>query len=376
MSINELINNTFGNFNFWSILIAVIVVIGIGFFLQKKQIIIKDWEKVLVKIVLYVALPALALKSFLVDINTSTLTEAFIVMLIGGIFFTLVTFGSQFFFYKTRPSLKVSLGMVVAFPSAAYFGFPILLASFSEQKAEILTMSSMFLVAFWILLSTGAIYYFQKPLLNKEHLTSDLNRETYKYQLNWKNLKPVVLNPVLIATFIGFLLWISQLIPGINLIPNSKSDLVSISRIDVYIPGVNKILEILSLMASPLAWLAIGTVVAKGQLVKALKNKIVWYTVFLRNILMPLIALLIILFFAWIGDLSHGFRLSTLVLMLMIAIVASPTATTIVSYAIAFHREQALVSETTSLTILTSFITLPLWIFVAGLIGISTGLFT
>ncbi|PPE04138.1 AEC family transporter [Williamsoniiplasma lucivorax] len=377
MTIKDLINNTFGNFGFWGLLVAVILIIALGFLFQRKKFLTNNWEKIIVKIVVYLALPLMVFNSFLVDIDSAKLTEAFVSMGIGIIYATLATFGSHFFFYKVRPSAKISLAMVVAFPSALYFGYPILAATFPGKDKELLTMSSMFLVSFHVFLATAALYYFKKPILDKQAIADDLNKEKYKYKFSWENCKAIVLNPILIATTLGFILWISQLIPGIAFVPNLEEGgkMVSITRIDAYIPGVGKLLSTLGALASPLAWFAIGAVIAKSDLIVALKNKIVWYTVFIKNMLIPFLTLLLVSLFAWIGYATGGFQISTMLLMLLVAIIASPTATAIVGYAIVYEREPTLVSEATSLTILASIVTLPFWVIVSGLIGISIGIF-
>ncbi|AUM62565.1 AEC family transporter [Spiroplasma monobiae] len=358
------------NFNFWSILIAATFVIFIGFIFQKKSLIFPDWEKVVVKIILYVALPALALKSFLIDINTEQIGESIALAILGIIFYTSLTFGSKFFFIRNQKSLQDTLGMSVAFSSAVYFGVMIVKAISIEKSAEIDLYSSLFLIGFWIFMYSAADNIMKKKRFDE----MEMQKALVGKKEGFIKLIKVFKNPVIIATFVGIFLWLFQLIPGIDLIKTDGKN-YSISRIDKYIPGVNQILSILAPLASPLAWFSMGSVLAKSEIKEAFKSKLVWWTVFVKNIITPIFCIILFVIFSLILRTSTGVGITSLSFVLCVAIVASPTANTIVGYAILYNKEPKVASHVGALTILTGIINIPLWILISSAIG-ATSLFS
>ncbi|AUB31599.1 AEC family transporter [Spiroplasma floricola] len=355
------------NFNFWSILIAASLVIFIGFIFQKKQLIFADWEKVIVKIILYVALPALALKSFLIDINTENIWESVAIAIIGLIFYTSLTFGSKYFFLKTTKSKQDTLAMSVAFSSAVYFGVMIIKAIYPQKQQEIDLYSSLFLVGFWIFMYSAAASIMQKKYYDEKTIQESLLDQNKK----WWDFFKVFKNPIIIETFVGIFLWLFQLIPGVNIIKGGYS----ISRVDKYIPGVNQILSILAPLASPLAWFSMGSILAKSEIKEAFKSKLVWWASFVKSFITPLICLVLFIIFSLVFKSISETSISSLALVLSIAIVASPTANTIVGYAILYDKEPKIASHIGTLTILLSIVVIPVWILVASAIG-ATSLFT
>ncbi|ASZ09144.1 hypothetical protein CK556_02080 [Mesoplasma chauliocola] len=358
------------NFNFWSILIAASFIIFIGFIFQKKSLIFADWEKVIVKIILYAALPALALKSFLIDINTNQIWESILIAIIGLIFYTSLTFASKYFFINKSKSIQDTLGMSIAFSSAVYFGVMIIKAiSPAAQQQSIDLYSSLFLIGFWIFMYSAADNIMKK----KRYDEVEIQKVLIGTKEGFLNFIKVFKNPVIIATFLGIFLWLFQLIPGLNIIYiNDES--YSISRIDQYIPGLSQVLGILAPLASPLAWFSMGAVLAKSEIKEAFKSKLVWWAVFVKNMITPMICVILFILFSLILKSTTGAGITSLAFVLCVAIIASPTANTIVGYAIIYNKEPKIASHVGTLTILTGIINIPFWILIASAIG-ATNLF-
>ncbi|PPE05275.1 AEC family transporter [Williamsoniiplasma lucivorax] len=379
MTFDKLIDATFKNFAFWSVLIAALLIIGIGYFIEKKKIIPSGWEKVLSRLDLVIAIPALALNSFFVDKEGRDIGEILIIILAGFVFYLPMTFLAKYFFLKSNMSRQLSLSMVVVLPAGLFFGFPILNAAFPGPKDEatIKIITGVFQISFWIFLATAAQHVFTKPIVEKTDDLAVAEKRKYKLTWNWKGIKPYISNPVLGASLIGFILWVMQFIPGIAFVPSltDPNKLVSITRFDQYIPGFGKVLSLVSTLAAPLAWLAIGVTVGKVAWKVALKQKIVWYVVALKNFIVPFIFFLIMAFFAWIGKVSGGYPISLMAYMAVMSIVASPTATALISYAILNKREPELVSQSISFSIMLSFISLPIWMVFGTMLAIQMNVF-
>ncbi|WP_164704238.1 AEC family transporter [Mesoplasma coleopterae] len=355
------------NFNFWSILIAASFIIFIGFIFERKTLIFADWEKVVVKIILYAALPALALKSFLIDINTDYIWESIFVAILGFIFYTSLTFGSKYFFIGKTKSLQDTLGMSVAFSSAVYFGVMIIKAiSPADQQQSIDLYSSLFLIGFWIFMYSAADNIMKKKRYDENEVRNSLLDENQKF--SFMNMLKVFKNPVIIATFIGIFLWLFQLIPGVKVI-HIDNTYYSISRVDKFIPGLSQILSILAPLASPLAWFSMGAVLAKSQIKESFQSWLIWWATFVKNIITPLICVVLFIIFSLLLKITTGKGITSLAFVLCVAIIASPTANTIVGYAIIYNKEPKIASHVGTLTILTSIITIPFWILISSAIG-------
>ncbi|ARU91107.1 malate permease [Spiroplasma clarkii] len=199
-------------------------------------------------------------------------------------------------------------------------------------------------------------------------------------------LKNIFLNPILICTFIGLFIWVTQLIPGIDLLTVKgveykqiagtsvfekvdKIDKYSFLRIDILFPPAKTILSTLAGICTPLAWLAIGMTMAKGNLKEALKDGKLWYAASVKVIVAPLIILLMIVGVAGIGSATDWFTFSKVSLAVMVIMTAAPPANVVVAYAISYEKGANAASNLTTLSTLLSIITLPIWVIMVTAVG-------
>jgi malate permease and related proteins len=319
-----------------------------------------------------------------------------ILFALGILFYFALSVGSKVFFLKKSRSIQDTLSMCVVFPSAIYFGYPIAQALFpglgSPARTELDQAQNMFNIGYWIFMCAYALYIIRRKVdgigLDGKNLKTPTEQKTTTStnKFSRQDFKHLILSPIIMALIVGFVLWVMQLIPGIkvihttanagdgwNTIPEGN---YSITRIDALIPGANQILTVLAALPTPLAWLAVGAVVAKGSVKEALKNKLAWYGVALKNGLMPLLTLGLVVVFAAIGHAANdAFTISAPALVVIVLMAASPTATTVVSYAIVYDKEPRAASEVCTLTTLMAVITLPIWTIVTAIIG-TTEIFT
>ncbi|WP_338983737.1 AEC family transporter [Spiroplasma endosymbiont of Othius punctulatus] len=386
-SVADVTKGIFSSLPFWGVVVAAVLVIGIGYFFQKKNLIFKSWEKAIVKLVIYVGLPSLILKSFMTELSGEDgFTEKMVMMCASLLFYVLITYGSRLFFLKNNKDAQDTLSMTVAFSSAIYFGIPILSSLFeSEYAAEINTYSSVINVGYWLFMCSSAVYIVQKnnfPMSTDVEASSAKEGEVVRNgSIANKSRKEIIIsllkNPIIIATVAGFIIWITQLIPGIKFMPVSdwnagsetNTEYYSILRFDMWIPGVDKTLDLLKALATPLAWFSIGAVIANGDIKSAVKNKTVWWAFFLKMIIAPLFVILIFLAAAGIGDATGAWKIPNLAFMLGVIMIAAPTANTVVGYAIAYEKEENLASQIATVTIIGGIITIPFWTVVSAVIS-------
>lgn len=389
-NIGDAVVNTLKNWGFWSAIVATIAVIGLGFFLTRKNILKKEWDKVLIKMVMVIGLPSLALKGFLANITVQQVTSEGLVLLTGFLFYGIMVFGSRIFYLKYDKDIQDTLTMCTALASTTFFGIPIVTQLFETQPATI--TANMFNVPYRIFLySLGFMIMSQKyastvdakkgntamklqGIPNKEK-----HPEAYQAYLEKKkdqrnaNIKNIFLNPILICTFLGLIIWITQLIPGINCIPGApfgSKQAFSPLRIDLLFPPIAQILTVLSAICTPLAWIAIGMQLAVGDFNKAMKSKTVWYATIMKVVVAPLIILVLTCAVAGIAYAAGGkAAMSKIALGVLVVMTATPPASVVVSYSIAYDKEPQLASNLTLVSTLVSIITLPIWVIVVTAIG-------
>ncbi|PPE06060.1 AEC family transporter [Williamsoniiplasma lucivorax] len=379
----QAIGNALSSLLFWGTILAATFVIGLGWFIQKKKIFKEGWEQPLVKTLVMIGLPALIFNSFMKDISTEHIVNMLMLMLAGVIFFFAMSVGAKYLYINKSKSIQDTLSMCIAFGSTIYFGVPIVKAVFPNNIPDVEQAANMFNVGFWLFMCSWALFVIKKPVagmgLDGNKLKAkDTNGQVValeNYKVKWTDIKGVILTPIIISLIAGFTLWILQLIPGIkvihvtgsgwNTLAGIKDGYYSVTRLDALIPGLAMILNLLGALPTPLAWLAVGAIIGKTNFKEAIQNKLVWWTVVLRNLLTPIVSFVIIIIFAAIGHASGGFSINRIDFVVAVMMAASPIATTIVSYAILYNKEKELASLSTSLSTVSAAVTMPLWTIIA-----------
>lgn len=301
---------------FLSAIFSTIFIILLGYYLRKRNIVNEHGAKVLSSILLSAALPALAFKAFMTDINKQTYTTGINVLVFGFVAYVILILLGYVFYYRYKGDLKDTMIVLTAFGSTTFFGIPIingLLGNEGTLYANIFNIAyRVFLYSFGLIMMSGI--KFEK-----------------------KNLKQIFGNPIIIATFLGLIIWIFQAkLPQFTI--DDKS--FTIFRIDKSIPWVFAGIKYLGGLSSPLAWLAIGMTLAQISLKEALKEtKTVIYAIN-KLVLIPLIFLVILLVLNTIGITFQYEAIVAIIIML-----ATPPATVAVAYAIKFEKEAILSSN-------------------------------
>ncbi|QBQ07779.1 malate permease [Spiroplasma gladiatoris] len=368
-AITDALTKTLVSWKMWSAIIATIVVIFLGYLLAYKKIFKQEWEKVMIKIVMVVGLPTLALKGFLSDASVDGVKSELVVLLIGFLFYAIMMFVSKYFFYKYEKDIQDTLAMCVALASTTFFGIPIVTAIYSDSQ----NTANMFNIPYRIFLYSFAFIIMSKKTLSKtvKKTKAQLSEEEIieAKKIKKQTLKNIFVNPILIATFLGFIIWVTQLIPGIQCVDYDGSKKFSPLRFDLLFPPIDKILTTLQAICTPLAWLAIGMTMNKGNLKAAMKDKTLWYASFLKIIIAPTIILLLVIGFASIGHYTNSYSIKVTSLAAMVIMTAAPPANVVVAYAISYNKAPMIASNLTTLSTFLSIITLPLWVIVTTAIG-------
>lgn len=347
MDIVNIVVNTFTDKGFLSAIASTVLIILLGYFCRKKNIFNNQAAKILSKVVLTVALPALAFSAFMTDLNQKHLAQGINVLIWGILMYIVLIILIKPFYAKYKGDKKTTLEILSIFSSTTFFGIPIISAMLGPIGV---IYANIFNIGYRIFLYSYA--YIKMGGLKMEI----------------KNLKTMFLNPIVIATFLGLFIWLIQdLTPHITVLHSQKGSEISVSilRIDQTLPWLYAPIMFLSKLASPLAWLSIGATLAEINFKDAAKNTTTWYYAGVKTVMVPLINLVIFIITTLTGILIFDMNAVTT----MIVMMATPSATVAVAYAINFDKEAVLASNASLLSTIVAVFIIPSWLVILKIIG-------
>ncbi|WP_031542028.1 AEC family transporter [Mesoplasma photuris] len=380
-NVGDAVVGVLSSWGFWGAIASTIVVIALGFILTKRKVLKAEWDKVLIKLVLIVGLPALAFKGFMTEASIEQLKSEAMVLLIGFLFYTIMIFGARIFFIKYERDIQDTLTMCIALASTTFFGTPIVTALWGDDGGII--SANIFNIPYRIFLYSLGFMVMSRKILSSTTKTKKMKADLTEVELaeskeiaktNRKAaMKNIFVNPILIATVVGFIIWVTQLIPGINVVEMAgvnNNEAFSPLRIDLLLPPIGQILGVVSGICTPLAWIAIGIQLAKGNLKDAFKSKTAWYAAGIKVVVAPLIILLITLAIGGIAYAATGeAQIKFVGLGALVIMTASPPASVVVSYAIAYDKQARLASELTAVSTVAAIVSMPIWVVIVTVVG-------
>ncbi|MFU2206829.1 AEC family transporter [Streptococcus pluranimalium] len=336
MNILDTIMMTFTNMDFLSAIASTVFIILLGYYCRVKGIFNENTSKVLSGVVLRLAIPCLAFNAFMKDVDYAQLRQSMDILIWGHLFLIILIFLTKPIFAKYQGVTKMVLSNLAIFGSTTFFGIPIISAVFGDEGV---IYANIFNIGYRVLLYSFC--YLQMSGL----------------EFDKDNLKQIFLNPVIIFTFAGLLIWVFQdSLPQVMVEGESYAFL----RLDMTAPWLNKPMTYLGSLSSPLAWLAIGSTLGGISFKEAAKDSRVWYYSAVKQIVVPLLNIALILVFNAIGLSQMGYiAIATTVVMM-----ATPPATVAVNYAIGFDKEPVLASNSSLVSTLMAVIAIPVWLII------------
>ncbi|MCP8848498.1 AEC family transporter [Latilactobacillus curvatus] len=341
MRIGDILTKTFTNMDIVSSITSTVFIILLGFYCRKREIFTDKFGKILSKVVLTVALPALAFNSFMQDINGKTLKEGINVLVWGFLIYIILILISKPLYLRFKGDQQDTLRVLTIFGSTTFFGIPIVGAVFGAKGVM---YSSIFNIGYRVFLYS---YGYIKM--------SGLKMES-------KNLKNMFLNPIVIATFAGLIIWLIQgALPQVAVAGHS----VAFLRIDQTAPWLFKPMTYLAGLCSPLAWLAIGTTLGEISFKEAASDKTSWIYSINKVILVPALNILLLA----ILTMTHILPVSYISLATIVIMMATPTATVAAAYAISFDKDAVLASNASLLSTVLAVVMTPVWLVILEVIN-------
>ena len=294
-------------------ILQMFMIAGLGFLLFKKKLVTNEGSKALGKILIYLTLPAVIIRSFLIDRNPQNI-RGIIFSAIAALALQIIAIIISRLFFKKDPIAVFAS----TFSNPGFFGIPLIIASIG-QEAVIFTAC---FIAF----------------LNILQWTYGASLLTGQKPLQGFSLKQFIRAPFFIAFFIGIILFFTQL------------------QLPIFIQnGLNSIAS----MNTPVAMLGVGIYMAQTNLLSMFRKAKLYKISFVRLILIPVICVLI-------GCLIPE-SLQNMKLALLIS-AACPVGSNIAVYAQLHNQDYTYSVETVVLSTLLSIITIPLIITISKLL--------
>ena len=311
-----------------NIAISMFLVMMVGYFLRKFNLIDAKVSKSLSKLVLYITQPVLIVISMIkMSYSVETTKQLGIILLVSlGVHTLAAVMGFlSMKFMKDQDSRKLSEHSII-FANVMFFGLPIVQEMFGNKGVA---WASFFSVIFHVFAWTYGLII--------------LGRGRDDIKLNFKK---VIFNFGTIPCLIGILLYFAS---AISFPEGFLSSLA----------GLKKALDYLGGLCTPISLLVLGGVLTTLPLKKLFTNWKIYYVCFIKLIVFPLIVYLIAKFVLQLGDEMSMFT------MIMAGL---PTASLTNMFAELYDIEPGYAATSVGMTTVFSVATLPLIVYIAQLL--------
>jgi len=285
--------------------LVLFLILMIGYVAARAGILDGPAIRVLSSVLLYVASPMLVFKSFIFQFSAERLANAGWVVIAALLFFLVSILLSKLIYSPFSDKVNPVMRFTAIFSNCGYMGLPMLKALYGDDGVF---YGSFYIVVFHFILWTFGIRIFSG---------------------NGGGWKKILLNPAVIAVYLGMAVFVLQLpVP------------------EVIVGSVKAVGD----MTMPLAMLIIGAVLSTAKLNEVFTDPKVYLTSFVRLVAMPLLALL----------LTRITGLPALPSAVIVTAVAMPAAANITIFAEMFEKDSIFASKCVSVSTLLSILTAPL----------------
>ena len=283
------------------------ILIFAGFICAKTGAVKREGKKAFSDLLLYLVTPAMVLNSYMTEFDKNVLANLLDTFKLGAILLLTGLAVTMLLSVRIKDENVPIMRFACIFSNAAYMGFPLIQALFGDEG---LLYTSVFFTAFNILLWTVGYAMVSKKVRIKEIIHS------------------ILTTPVIITVVIGLIIYLGR-IPVPDIIKQPLS----------YIGSMN----------TPLSMIITGMIVAGTDLKKLVRNKLLFFIIAVRMLIIPEICLGLFVIFD-----VHG-MIPSIVLLLE----SCPTAAITTVFSVRFQYDEDLAAGAVVITTLLSIITLP-----------------
>ena len=284
---------------------------AVGFIAFRTKKISSEGSKTLGNILIYISLPAVIVKGFLVERTPERMTGLLISMIAAAVVLGVCILISRLCF---KSDAIASFG--AAFSNPGFFGVPLITA----------------------VLGDGAVFYIAPLIAFLNLLQWSYGVSLITGKRTGLSAKKVVTAPFMIAIAVGLVLFFARLSPPAVLL---------------------KTLDFCAGLNTPLAMFAVGVYLAQCSFSKMLKKRKLYAVSMVRLLLIPLIVMALLTLVPGIGnDIRYAMLISA----------ACPVGSNLAVYAQLHDKNYTYAVEAVAVSTVLSVITLPVLVWIAGLL--------
>lgn len=294
--------------------IMMFLLIAIGYFLGKKNIITKEGRKSITDLVINVVLPCNIIVSFFIEMNLHILTSCLVILLLSIGIQLFSSFAGKYFYPHTDEKMLPVLRYATICSNGGFMGNPLVEGIYGSQG---LLYASIYLIPQRIVMWSAGLSCFTKAK------GKDV-------------IKKVLTHPCIIAVGIGIFFMITQIsLPA----------------------SIDRTLRTLSGCTTSLSMLIIGVILSEIS-AKTILSKMNLYYCFIRLIVFPALVLAV-------GFVLH---LDPLVTAVSVVLSGMPAGTTTAILASKYDGDAHFAVKCVFLSTLLSLFTIPLWCMIMELV--------
>lgn len=288
-------------------IISLFLIILIGVYGSKKNIINEEINKGLRRILLEITLPLLVINSFSFEFSDGMGKNVLTAFIYSITFMALGAIISYIFLFPLKGEKKKILHFANVFSNCGFIGFPIINSLYG---AEGVVYTSIFNMVFTIALWTYGVMIFSDKMSKEK-------------------IKKVLVNPAIIAVYIGIPIMLLNI------------------KLPTFLLDTTKIVGD---MTAPISMIIVGSILSKVRIKDVFKEISIYYEALIKLIIIPLILFLIKII---IKD-------NTTVINTIIVLQAMPAAAMTSIFAADFNKEKEYSAKVVFITTLLSIITIPI----------------
>lgn len=303
--------------------IALFIMMAFGLFARKMGYMTDETKRGMSDILIKIVTPAVVITSFSGEFEHDKMSNALLVLAGAVTVHILLCLISLLLFRKESSSRKAVLRFTLIFGNFGFMGFPVLQSLFGLDGVF---YGAMFTAAFYLFSWTFGVSLFAKP---------DGIKGTLK----------AIFNPPFVSVIVGFLMYISPF------------------RLPSFLQNP---IDAIGSMNTPLSMLIIGSVFAEVTLKQVFSDKKIYLVAFLRLLAVPLTAACAVALLNLTGIISlHGIPYH-----IVLVEESMPCAAYAVIFATKYGGDAKFASTAVAIATASSIITIPLVVWIIGLLGI------
>lgn len=325
--------------NFIGAILTSIGFILLGFLLRRKNIITTEGKTSIIEIVLKIALPAMAFSAFMTDFNVNNFKENILVFIISFILYIVIIGFGHLIFIKHHKNDRNVMSIFMAISQLTFFSIPILKAVYEDSYSEVMLPANMMTLSFRLVLYIYCYLIISKLKFNKENVKN--------------SIKKVVINPIMIAMFLGIFIWLSQIFMPTIAIEGIE---YSFLRIDKTVPSLFVVISAAEKLTTPLAMVIIGCILGEADFLSAFKDKKAWLCSILRTIAVPTFVILLLMLLQTVNIINFNeYDFAVIVIGF-----GAPLSAVVSTYCSTFNNNSELASRVCFLSTLLCILTFPI----------------